>query len=277
MKLNCRSVNNKIYNIFIMSLKLVSLASGSKGNSTLILSDNTALLVDAGISYPRLCAELDSFGLTPSMLDGVVITHEHNDHIKTLPRLGGQCRLYVHPLTAHAIYMRQGALKNVADVDNYDGGFEVGDIKVLPFNISHDAAHPLAYSFVSGGARCSVATDIGVPTMRIVHNIENSEVVLLEANHDLYMLKNGSYPYHLKQRILSDKGHLSNDATGRIVTKLSGNSKIKHLILGHISENNNTEQCAYDTVKAVLDGLGDSDINLHVAHQHSRSEVFEIL
>ena len=260
-----------------MSLKLVSLASGSKGNATLVYSDSTALLVDAGISYPKLCEELDAFGLTPSMLDGVVVTHEHTDHIRALPRLCGQCRLYAHPLTAREIYNRQGAIKNVADVEGFEKGFTVGDIEVSPFSVSHDAVRPLAYSFRSGNARCSVATDIGVPTFGILRNIKDSEVVLLEANHDVDMLKNGSYPYVLKSRILSDTGHLSNDATGRIVAKLSGNSNVKHILLGHISENNNTETCAYETVCSALKNCGDSTINLHVAHQHTRSEVFEIL
>lgn len=260
-----------------MSLKLISLASGSKGNATLIISENTALLVDAGIAYSRLCGELDALGFSPSMLDGVLVTHEHNDHIRALPKLCTDCKVYAHPFTAKEIYFRHGALKNVTDVDNFDRGFKIGDIEVEPFAISHDAVHPLAFSFKCGEARCSVATDIGVPTFGVLRNIKDSEVVLLEANHDEDMLKNGNYPYPLKVRILSDKGHLSNAATGRIVQKLSGNSKVKHILLGHISENNNTEQCAFDTVKRVLDDLGDSTISLHLAHQHSRSEVFSIL
>lgn len=259
-----------------MSIKLISLASGSKGNATLILSDNSALLVDAGISYARIKKELNAFGLTPSMLDGVVITHEHSDHVKALPKLCEECKVYAHPLTAKEIYMRQGALKNVADVDNYEGGFFVGDIKVEPFRIPHDAAYPLAYSFCVGNARCSVATDIGVPTHGVLRNIKDSEVVLLESNHDITMLKEGSYPQQLKTRIMSDRGHLSNDATARIVQHLSGQSEVRHLILGHISENNNTEQCALDTVQSMLNALDDKDISLHLAHQNTMSEVFEI-
>ena len=257
-------------------LKLISLASGSKGNATLILSNESALLVDAGISYSRLCQELDDLGLTPSMLDGVVITHEHADHIKALPKLCEACKVYAHARTAKAIYDKQGALKNVADVDNYDGGFSVGNIKVTPFRIPHDAEYPLAYSFEADGARCSVATDIGVPTLGLLRNIKDSEVVLLEANHDVTMLKEGNYPWGLKTRILSDKGHLSNDAAARIVTRLVGQSKIRHLLLGHISENNNTEEYAFNTVNSALESMQDKKISLHIAHQHCRSEVFEI-
>lgn len=257
-------------------LKLISLASGSKGNATLIYSDKSALLVDAGIPYSRLCHELDEVGFTPSMLDGVVVTHEHSDHVRSLPKIAEHCKIYAHPFTLREIFYKQCALKNVVDVQNYEGGFTVGDIEVEPFRIPHDAVYPLAYSFKCGGARCSVATDIGVPARGVLRNIKDSEVVLLESNHDVTMLKEGKYPPHIKARILSDRGHLSNDATANIVAHLSGNSNVKHLILGHISENNNTEQCAFDTVSRALLGLNDKVISLHLAHQNLRSEVFEI-
>ncbi len=259
-----------------MSLRLVSLASGSKGNATLILSDKTALLVDAGVSFSRLREELRDFGLSPSSLDGVVITHEHADHVKGLPKLSEYCRVYVHPLTAKQIYFKCGDIKNVVDVDYYEGGFTVGDIDVEPFRIPHDAAYPMAYSFRVGEARCSVATDIGVPTLGILRNIRDSRAVLLEANHDETMLKEGKYPPYLKARILSDRGHLSNDATARIAERLAADSAVRDIMLGHISENNNTEKLAYDTVCATLLKC-DSDIVLHVASQRVRSEVLEIL
>lgn len=259
-----------------MSLKLVSLTSGSKGNCTLVFSNTTAILVDAGLSYTRLCAELKDFGLTPDMIDGVVITHEHSDHICGLPKLAPHTKVYAHPLTQRAIFQRTGGLKNVCDVDDFEGGFDVGDVKVLPFRIPHDAAYPLAYSFECGNARCSVATDIGMPTRGVLRNIKDSEVVLLEANHDLEMLKNGKYPPNLKARILSNTGHLSNDATAVIAKHLCEGSEVQNLILGHISENNNTEQLAFDTVERTLKEWN-SDIELSVAHQSRRSEVFEIL
>ena len=258
-----------------MSLKLVSLASGSKGNATLILSNSTAILVDVGVSYSRISSELSDFGLKPSDLDGVVITHEHSDHIAGLCKLSPYTRVYAHPLTERAICQKSD-VKNFADVPDFEGGFKIGDIKVEPFRIPHDAAYPLAYTFDCNGARCSVATDIGMPTKGVVRNVKDSEVVLLEANHDLEMLKNGKYPPMLKARILSNTGHLCNDATARIASILCDDSRINRLVLGHISENNNTEQKAYDTVESVLKEK-DSDIELYVAHQSRRSEVFEIL
>ena len=261
-----------------MGLTFVSLASGSKGNSTLIFSNTTAILVDAGLSYTALTAALREFGLTPSRLDGVVITHEHGDHIRAAQRLSEDVKMYIHPLTARAIYDKYGIVKNIAHVDDFENGFTVGDINVEPFRIPHDAAYPLAYSFECGGARCSVATDIGVPTVGVLKNIKDSSLVLLESNHDVNMLVNGSYPYPLKQRILSNNGHLSNDSAARIVQLLSEDrtSRVNKIMLGHISENNNTEQLALDTVSAMLKKCENTEIELYVAHQHRRSEVFEI-
>lgn len=255
-------------------LKMIPLASGSKGNATLIISDNTALLVDAGISYARLTKELEEQGVSPRDLSGVVITHEHSDHIRALDRLSEDCNVYVHPLTLREIYLRGVSVKRVQDVDNYEGGFSVGDIEVTPFRIPHDAAYPLAYSFRAGRARCSIATDIGMLTRGVLRNVKDSEVVLLEANHDVTMLREGKYPPQLKARILSDKGHLSNEASGRLAHMLDGNSAVRTIVLGHISENNNTERLAYDAVSRALGE--NSSITLGIAHQHFASEVYEI-
>ncbi len=259
-----------------MSLSLVSLSSGSKGNATLIFSDNSALLVDAGLPVSKLEAELKEFGLSAADLDGVVVSHEHDDHIRGLKGLAKQVRVYAHPLTRLAIERRQGGLENAVDVDDFENGFKVGDIDVQPFRIPHDAAYPLAFSFSLGWARCSVATDIGTPTMGLLRNVKDSAAVLLEANHDVDMLKKGSYPYPLKMRILSDKGHMSNADAARVAGKLSGHSEVKYLILGHISQQNNTEKLAYDAVKEALSNACDKNICLALAHQGRRSEVFRI-
>jgi len=261
-----------------MSLTFVSLASGSKGNSTLIVSEKTAILIDAGISYTTIEKELRCFGLTPSRLDGVVITHEHSDHIRAVQKLCENTKIYVHPLTAQAMSVKYGDVKNVAHVDDYENGFKIGDINVEPFRIPHDAAYPLAYSFECGGARCSIATDIGFPTVGVLKNVKDSSLVLLESNYDIDMLKNGSYPYPLKQRILSEKGHLSNDNAALIATKLitDKSSRVEKIVLGHISENNNTESIAFETVSNAVNQLENAEIELYLAHQRCRSEVFEI-
>ena len=257
---------------------MVSLASGSKGNATLIVSEKTAILVDAGITYSAIATALREFGLTPSRLDGVVITHEHGDHIRAVQKLCENTKIYVHPLTARAMHDKYGDFRNIAHVDDFENGFTIGDINVEPFRIPHDAAYPLAYSFECAGARCSVATDIGVPTVGVLKNVKDSSVVLLESNHDIDMLKNGKYPYPLKQRILSSNGHLSNDAAAKIAGILADDvdSRVQKILLGHISENNNTEQLAFDTVNATLKKCKNAEMELYVAHQYRRSEVFEI-
>ncbi len=258
-----------------MSIRLVSLSSGSRGNATLILSNTTAILVDSGISMRRLTQELKDFGLTPSRLDGVVITHEHYDHIRCLDKLSKVCDVYAHPLTMKAIECRFGEIERKVARDNYELGFEIGDIKVVPFRIPHDAQYPLGYTFVVGDARCSVATDIGEPTMGVLKNIKDSQIVLLESNHDLIMLKEGVYPPYLKSRILSNRGHLSNEQTARIVARLCQEGCCQKLMLGHLSEHNNTPKIAYDTIASVLEEK-DCEIELYVASQCARSEVLEI-
>ncbi len=258
-----------------MSLRLVSLSSGSKGNATLILSNTTAILVDCGISMRRLTQELRDFGLTPARLDGVVITHEHYDHICGIDKLSKVCDVYAHPLTIRAIENRCGEIERKVVIDNYELGFEIGDIKVVPFRIPHDAQYPLGYTFILGDARCSVATDIGEPTIGVLRNIKDSQAILLESNHDLIMLKEGVYPPYLKSRILSNRGHLSNDQTARIVARICKEGCCQKIMLGHLSEHNNTQKLAYDTIASVLEEQ-DSEIELYVASQCARSEVLEI-
>ncbi len=257
-----------------MSLKLVSLASGSKGNCTLIYSDKTAILCDAGISYTRITKALGSLGFCLGDINGVVITHEHSDHICALPKVTAYTTLYAHPQTAQAIYLRQGALKNYKSVDFYENGFTIGDIEVDPFRIPHDAEYPLGYSFKCGESRISVATDMGFPTRGVFNNIKDSQVVLLESNHDVEMLKNGNYAPALKERILSTNGHLSNDMAAMMAERLT-EGKVRNLILGHLSEHNNIPGLALDTVRGKLDKIEGCKISVTVALQHEISEVFE--
>ena len=259
-----------------MSVSIVSLASGSKGNCTLVFSDTTAVLVDAGVSYSRINAELRAFGLSVSRLDAVVITHEHADHIAALPRVGKETKVYAHPKTAAEILRRQGELNGYTEVDFYEGGFTIGDIEVIPVRIPHDAVYPLGYSFrLSTGAQVSVATDMGRPTVGVYNNIRESEAVLIEANHDVEMLRHGSYPEPLKRRILGDLGHLSNDMTALFAERLMG-SAVRNMLLGHLSENNNLPELALGAVCGRLQGRGCADISVAVASQHSASEVYEV-
>ena len=256
-----------------MSLKLVSLASGSKGNCALIYSDNTAILCDAGVSYTRISKSLKGMGFDLCDISGIVITHEHSDHVCALKRLCDHVPLYAHPLTAKAIYDKQGVLKNYRAVDFYENGFDIGDIKVLPFRIPHDAEYPLGYTFKCGGHSVSIATDMGFATNGVFQNIKDSQVVLLESNHDVEMLMNGPYTPALKKRILSKNGHLSNDMAAVMAERLVG-GKTHTIVLGHLSEQNNLPELALGAVKGRVDKLG-GGVRITVALQNEISEVFE--
>ena len=241
-----------------MSISIVSLASGSKGNSTLVFSENTAILVDAGVSYSRLNEALRRFGLSTAKIDGVVITHEHTDHIAALPRVGKDTRVYAHPKTAEAILRRQVYL------------FALCGISILGNIFAY------ALSGVTGKfAGLSVATDMGRPTVGVYNNIRESEAVLIEANHDIGMLRSGNYPEALKRRILGDMGHLSNDMTALFAERLAG-SAVRTMLLGHLSENNNLPELALGAVCGRLRERACSDIAVAVAYQNKASEVYEV-
>ena len=257
-----------------MSLKLISLASGSKGNCALIYSDKTAILCDAGIPITRIKERLQSVGFCLEDISGVVVTHEHSDHVCAIPRLTRSVCLYAHPLTAKAIYDKQGGLLNYKKVDFYENGFYIGDIEVTPFRISHDATYPLGYTFKCGNQRVSIATDMGIVAGSVYNNIKDSQIVLLESNYDEEMLRNGPYCAQLKARILSNKGHLSNRMAGDLAVRLADGC-LQTLVLGHLSDNNNLPGLALDTVKGCLGDKCDK-IKVVVALQQEKSEIFEI-
>lgn len=257
-----------------MSLKLISLASGSKGNCSLIYSDQTAILCDAGIPITHIKERLQGVGFALEDISGVVVTHEHSDHTCAIPRVSRIVPLYAHPVTAKAIYDKQKGLFNYKRVDFYENGFYIGDIEVLPFRISHDAKYPLGYTFRCGDAKISIATDMGIVAGSVYQNIKDSQIVLLESNYDEEMLRNGPYCAQLKSRILSNKGHLSNVMAGEMAVRLVG-GPLQTLVLGHLSETNNIPGLALETVTKCL-GDKCQNIKIVVALQHEKSEVFEV-
>lgn len=258
-----------------MSLKIMSIASGSHGNCTYISSETTHILVDAGVNLKRISDALKAIGVGITDLSGVVITHEHDDHISGLSALSNAgVKVYAHERVMPHIARRIGPIP-FENVDFFDAGFEIGDIAVYPFRIPHDTVYPLAYTFVSGGARVSVATDIGHITEGILSNLKGSQVVLLEANHDVEMLMKGSYTQRLKTRISGANGHISNDCAANVATVLA-HSGLKTLILGHMSEENNCPELAFSTVLSALDANGFSDkVCVELAYQNKCGELIE--
>lgn len=237
-------------------MRLLSIASGSSGNSIYVGSDKTHVLIDAGISNKRIEEGLKQAQLSGTDLNAICITHEHSDHIKGL---GVLARKYEIPIYATgdtiAEIRKEISLGSFSDelfhVIKPDQEFRIGDLDVKPFHIYHDAADPVGYRFESGGRSAAVATDIGHFDDYIVDNLKGIQTLLIEANHDVRMLETGSYPYYLKRRILSDNGHLSNENCGRLISKIL-HDDIVHVFLGHLSKENNYPDLAYEAVRCEI-------------------------
>ena len=256
-----------------MSLKLCSLSSGSKGNCIIVASDTTTLLIDAGIAVFQIVKGLQLLKLeSPSVL----ITHAHSDHVANLSALSRKFmpKIYCHKDSFYAVnkHVKGGDLIGV------DGDFEVGDLKISPFKVSHDVPC-VGYSIYNEGRKISIVTDIGCVDSEVEKALCGSDIVLIEANHDVGMLKeNRNYPEALKQRILSNKGHLSNEACGQLLGRIVG-SGVRQVILGHMSADNNRPQLAYDVVCKELDKAGakiGKDVGVAVVYCGQASNVFEI-
>ena len=264
-------------------MKLMNIASGSSGNVTFVGTENTSVLIDAGISMKKIEEGMNSIGMSARDLDAIMITHEHSDHIKGL---GVLSRKYGIP-----IYATQGTIKGIGEntsvgrIDNElynvistDISFQVGDLTIEPHSIWHDAYEPVCYSITDGKSKASIATDLGDFNDYLVKCLSDSDMLLIEANHDIRMLEAGPYPYDLKRRILGQKGHLSNEASGRFIRKLL-NDHIKTIILGHLSKDNNIPELAYEAVKFELkdNGFTDNieDFNLHTAMRDMPDRLYE--
>ena len=242
-------------------MRLCSIASGSSGNCIYVGTEHTHVLVDAGISGKRIQKGLNSLDLCTADLDGILVTHEHSDHIKGL---GVVARKYEIPIyttggTADAM-IRSGALGAIPDglihEIQEDEAFSIRDLTIHPFSIPHDAAQPVGYRLEHGEKSVGIATDLGKYNEYIIDHLQNLDALLLEANHDVRMLQVGKYPYYLKQRILGDRGHLSNENAGRLLCRLLHDG-MKAVFLGHLSKENNYEELAYETVCSEVT-LGDN-------------------
>lgn len=262
-------------------MKCVSLASGSKGNSYLIETNKSKFLVDIGLTYKELLEKLNELKVDINSIDAVFISHEHSDHIKgldTFLKENNRAKIYVHNNGAKAISDKlKNGLKN--EIVFYNNQFVVNDFVVSPFKLSHDSVYCTGYSFYDDKAKISIATDTGCYNQAILDGLKGSTLVYLEANHDKEMLlKNPKYPPILKRRILSDKGHLSNDASEEIIEFLTINNT-QQVVLSHLSEENNSPSFAYSYIKNKLDKVGiveGENIFIDVAMQHKIGTIFNI-
>lgn len=266
-----------------MGLEFCSFASGSSGNCYLVRSGSTSLLVDVGIAGKHILSGLKTCGMEASDVDGILLTHEHTDHVKSIRMMGRKA-------SNAEIYSTAGTLDCVRDklpeerttAIGRNQKFTVGDIDVQAFPISHDAADPVAYSFQCGDKKLSVMTDTGIVTDQMFQQIRSADSVILEANHEVNILRVGPYPYPLKQRILGDHGHLSNETAGNTVCRLleahRGEDMLR-IVLAHLSHQNNTPEQAFLTVKNILfedDYYVGKDLNLSVAKRSEPTPIMTV-
>lgn len=260
-------------------MKFCSLYSGSSGNSIFIASDNAKVLIDAGLAGKKIDDALKHIGEKSSSIDGIFITHEHIDHIKGVGVLSRKydIPIYANDNTWAVMEKNIGKIKehNIRIMDRRSS-ITINDLEIRSFNIPHDAIAPVGYTVSYAGKNASVVTDFGVFTEEIRDNIIDSDIILLESNHDVNMLRMGPYPYKLKLRVLGENGHLSNEDCGSAIVSLLKNDKKKQIVLGHLSGTNNHPDLAYQTVVDVLSANGirpGDDVILQLASRHNPSEI----
>jgi phosphoribosyl 1,2-cyclic phosphodiesterase len=259
--------------------RMTVLASGSSGNCVLVETPEIRLLVDAGLSGRKLAERLALLGLAPELLDGVLLTHEHIDHCVGLKHL-------MEKLGKPVYGNRQtvGALKPELRDSPCWRFFETGDslhfgeLQVETFQVPHDAYDPVAYVFTWRGVRAGVVTDLGHATALVREKIRHCQALLLEANHDLEMLRaDAKRPWPVKQRIMARHGHLSNDAAAELALELAQAGALRHLFLGHLSEDCNhperAERAVLEKLSALAEGCG---VRLYRTYPHRNSETVEL-
>jgi len=233
-------------------MKICLLASGSKGNSILVESGKTRLLIDAGLSARELRKRLDSLGVEAESLDALLITHEHGDHVRGLGPLVRQLDL--------PVYLQTDLARKLPDVGKpecvrefVDGEeFTIKDLTIRPFAITHDCLAPVGFTLDGELGKVGVATDLGVVTRLVTECLQDCRALVLETNHDEELLRDGPYPWKLKQRVRSNHGHLSNNAAGNLLQSLLW-SGLETVFLGHLSETNNRPDLAVEVVSAILE------------------------
>ena len=262
-------------------LQFCSLYSGSTGNSLFVQSDTTKILVDAGVSAKKITEALNSISVDIDSIDAILVTHEHIDHVKSLSTLSTKYNIPVFATSGTWDAMPENkskiSLQNQKSFKLVDK-FEIGDIKISPFSIPHDAADPCGFNLLCNDKKISIATDIGHMTKDIIHKLEDSSLLMLESNYDPEVLKCGSYPYRLKTRILGPTGHLANSTAGKTISLLL-ESGLNTAILGHLSKENNFPDLAYRTVLEEL-RLSNSNfdkLDLSVASRSEPTKLFNVV
>lgn len=261
-------------------LNFCSLYSGSSGNSLLVETENTKLLIDAGVSSKKIETALQDIHIEPSSIDGILVTHEHTDHVQGLGTISKKFDLpvFVNQETLDAMPKQKDkiASKNIKTFKVADK-FTIGDLEIKPFSIPHDAANPCGFNIWKENKKISIATDIGQMTNSILKELEESLFILLEANYDPNVLRCSSYPFPLKNRIAGPTGHLSNEMAGKTISHLL-KSGLKNAMLGHLSKESNFPELAYQTVidELISSHYDENKLNLSVASRNLHSKLITI-
>src|SRR5215472_15927532 len=253
------------------------LGSGSAGNSALVATDHCKILVDGGLTARQIALRLEQCGVMPDQLDGVLLTHEHGDHVCGLEVLSRKFDLpiYANAQTAEAV-RSDGAFEHHRNWRIFRTGaeFKICDITVQTFPVPHDAVDPVGFAFYAGSSGLGFITDLGYATKMIVERLRQVHTLVIETNHDEKLLQNDAQrPWPVKQRIQSRHGHLSNNAAGGMIEELLP-GKIDRVVLGHLSRDCNTPQLALQTIRNIFDKSGKIDIELFCATQSDVSPRF---
>ena len=231
-------------------MRAIILGSGSKGNSTLLIGDNKKILIDVGFSYPKMLMNLKEYDVEPKDIDAIILTHTHKDHIAGLSTFVKKNNV--------SVYTNEKMLPEVLKIINEDmvkvmeDEYSIGEFNILAIHTSHDAPGSVGFVISDDYSNLVYVTDTGYINKTYLKKLVNKNVYIFESNHDINMLMTGPYPYILKQRVLSDKGHLSNELAGNYLKELIGNNT-KKIILAHLSEINNTPEIALETVTKIID------------------------
>lgn len=243
-----------------MNLGFCPLASSSSGNCYLVKSDKTNILVDIGISGRKIIENLEILEIKPYTINGVVLTHEHGDHVRSIGPIlyrSPNARVFATAGTVERMEEKAAPIpeNNLVIIQKGDK-FMLGDIEVGAFEVSHDAAEPIGYYFKRNDKKIAIVTDTGKVTEEIEDAIKDADILVIEANHEVNILLYGSYPYNVKYRILSEKGHLSNETAGECICRFLKNRQkpqAPYVFLAHLSKENNTPQQAFLTVRNILE------------------------
>jgi phosphoribosyl 1,2-cyclic phosphodiesterase len=255
--------------------RVCMLASGSRGNAIYLSAGRTAILFDAGLSGKELERRMLERQISPAGLTAIVVSHEHSDHIRGVGVLSRRYKLpvYISPATGQAAASQLGSLHQVRPF-HCGANFQINDVVIHPFSISHDANDPAGFTVNHNGGKIGIATDLGMATGMVIQHLQRCDMLILESNHDLQMLIDGPYPWHLKQRIKGRSGHLSNTDAMQLLKEIQ-HSRLAWVILAHLSEQNNHPEKALQTVRQAMDAAS-CNPRFYVAAQDVSSEVLSL-